>query len=240
MKSLLVALSFLTVIPVNFKEVNENTLKNSIRYYPVVGLFLGIFFYFITFLNFNIDLTTLLILISCVAITGGFHLDGLADIADALGALKDREKTFEIMKDSRIGAMGTIAIALSLLLKFVLIKNVLLFAPALLVLTPVCGRYSIVFLSKHLNYAKEKGLGKFIADNTDFETYITASIFLLLVTIILKQEFVFTIFFFYIFLIMLSSFFYKKFNGVTGDMLGASVELSEILIMFTGVLIAGS
>jgi len=238
MKNFLFALSFLTIFPINLKNINNEIFKNSLRYFPAVGLFIGIVLFLITFLNLPPDITSLLILLAWVVLSGGFHLDGVADIFDALGSLKDREKAFEIMQDSRIGAIGTIAIVLTLISKFVLIRNTLIYSPLTLILAPVCGRYAINFLSRNLDYAKDKGLGKFIVDNTDTETFIASSFFVLVVTLILNVKFVFILFFYYIFLLILTLFFYRKFRGVTGDMLGASVELSELFILFAGVCIA--
>ncbi len=238
MKSLITAFSFLTIIPLKQTDFNKNILKNSLRYYSVVGFFIGVILYLITFLNLNADLTTILILLSWVIITGGFHLDGLADVCDAIGSFKNRDKAFEIMKDSRIGAMGTVAISLSLIFKFFLIKNILFSSPLILMLSPVYGRYSINFLSKNLDYAKSEGLGKFIADNTDMETFIVSTIFVVAVTLFTGIAFIFLLLSIYIFLILISYFFHKKFNGVTGDMLGATVELTEIITMFLGVYFA--
>lgn len=237
MKSLLTAISFLTIFPINLKDVSDDDFKNSLRYYPVVGCLLGILFYLVSLLNLNLEIRAVLILFLWILLTGCFHLDGVADIFDALGAVKNREKAFEIMQDSRIGAVGTVAIVFTLFAKFILIKNSVIYFPYLLIIAPMGGRYSINFLAKRLEYAKESGLGKFIVDNTDFETFLISSLFLLISVIIINVSLIVVLLLFYLFLIFLSNFYYKKFGGVTGDMFGCSVEMSELFILCAGIII---
>ena len=72
----------------------------------------------ISLLSHNYTLKTVSTILLWVVITGGFHLDGVADVFDALGSLKDRKRAFEIMSDSRVGAIGAISISLALIFKF--------------------------------------------------------------------------------------------------------------------------
>ena len=146
MKNILIALSFLTIIPIKFKSFSEQEFKNSIKYFPVIGLLLGFLFYIVTFTMFDYEIKAVIILFLWILLTGGFHLDGVADVFDAIGSVKDREKAFQIMKDSRVGAIGVISLIFLILSKFVLIKHIMLFNPVYILLPPVAGRFSINFL----------------------------------------------------------------------------------------------
>jgi adenosylcobinamide-GDP ribazoletransferase len=235
MKNILIALSFLTIIPIKFKSFSEQEFKNSIKYFPVIGLLLGFLFYIVTFTMFDYEIKAVIILFLWILLTGGFHLDGVADVFDAIGSVKDREKAFQIMKDSRVGAIGVISLIFLILSKFVLIKHIMLFNPVYILLPPVAGRFSINFLSWKLDYAKEKGLGKSIVEFTDNSAIIFSCALTLLIFLIINIKLFFLFIDLLFFLYLLSLFFKNKFNGVTGDMLGLSVEVSELFILLGGL-----
>ncbi len=232
MKNILTAFSFLTIIPVQLQSATEDNFKKSFKFFPMVGLFLGIIFYGVTFIPIGYELKSLLILFLWIILTGGFHLDGVADVFDAIGAVKNRERCFEIMKDSRIGAIGVIALISVILSKFIIIKNIVLLKPIFIILPPIAGRFAINFMAWRLNYAKESGLGKSIADNTDFKTFLFTLVFTLVTFIILSPKTIFVLIDLLFLLIALSIFVEKKFGGVTGDIFGLSVELSELVVLF--------
>ncbi len=235
MNSIIAAISFLTIVPIKNFKINNEIFRNSLKFFPLVGLILGLIFYLVTLLPLNFEIIALLITLCWIVITGGFHLDGVADLFDALGSLKDRAKAIEIMKDSRVGAMGVISIVLVILSKFILIKNMLIINPFFLILPPVAGRFAINFLSWKIDYAKEEGLGKSIVEYTDDFTFIFSLIFtgvlFIMVNIKLILLFIDLIFFLY----FASIFFKRKFGGVTGDILGCMVEISEVFILIGGL-----
>ncbi len=235
MNSLLLAISFLTIIPTGNIKINNDNFKNSLKFYPLVGLLIGIILYSFCFLPINFEITAMLITVAWVLITGGFHLDGVADVFDALGSLKSREKAFQVMKDSRVGAIGVIALILLLISKFILIKHIIFLNPIYLFLPPVAGRFAINFLSWMLDYAKEEGLGKSIVEYTDNITMIFSVAFTGFVFIFINIKLIFLFIDLIIFLYFSTLFFKKKFGGVTGDILGCMVELSELFILFGGI-----
>ena len=120
-------IQFFTRIPVSIKQLpSHDELNNCIRYFPLVGLILGaITFGVITSLQyfFSIEVAVLIGMATSIAMTGGFHEDGLADFADSMGSY-DRNRALQIMKDSRIGTYGAIATWLSLTLKFCLLQSI--------------------------------------------------------------------------------------------------------------------
>lgn len=113
MKSLYAAFSFLTILGKG-KEYTDSTMQNSIYYYPLVGAVL--FFLSACFSLFSLAIlhnnffSALLFLLSDCLLTRGLHLDGLADIADAVGSGKTNEEFRIILKDSRIGSFGVSAL----------------------------------------------------------------------------------------------------------------------------------
>src|SRR5262249_40082429 len=118
-RSFLVAVSFLTIVPVKAGVVGSAELSRSLAFFPLVGLLLGVVLAGMAWLIppgataglVGVGLTALL-----AVLTGGFHLDGLADVFDGLGGGRgDRERMLAIMKDSRIGAHGAAALVLVLM-----------------------------------------------------------------------------------------------------------------------------
>src|SRR5512136_2286178 len=114
MKPLLTAIQFLTVIPFPKNFVSgEKELEKCVPYFPVVGLLIGIivaaFDYFIGIILPPFPASVITV-IAMTGISGGLHMDGLADTADGFFSSRPREKVLEIMRDSRIGVMGVIAV----------------------------------------------------------------------------------------------------------------------------------
>ena len=153
------ALSLLTRIPIPpLPSLSDQDFGRSSLAYPLVGLLIGIILGLPVWLLPQADPLVLAAIVTALwaAITGGLHLDGVADGADAwLGGLGDLEKTHRILKDPLVGAAGAIALVIVLLLKFaaltVLIKHQLI---GLIIFAPVLGRNFILllFLLSQLTY----------------------------------------------------------------------------------------
>ncbi|MFN3966956.1 MAG: adenosylcobinamide-GDP ribazoletransferase [Endomicrobiia bacterium] len=226
MKSLISAIGFLTIIPVGNKEIN----KKTVAFFPVCGLFLGVLIYFFNFFLQKIfpqNITNAFILLIYTILTGGLHLDGLADTFDAIsGARGDKKRFFEILDDSNIGTAGTIALIFSVVLKFLLLtENALLIFPLL-------SRWGMVFSMFISKPAKDDGLGSLFIKNTTFGSFMFSTIFTILATFLfLKWNGVIFILILATFVSLMSFYFTKKIGGVTGDILGAINELSEVLCL---------
>ena len=123
---LILAIQFLTRIPIEKEiEFSQENIRNSMFFYPFVGLLIGgigaLIFYISG--NFNIEISAFLTIISLIILTGGLHIDGLSDMLDGFLSNKDPDKTLDIMKDSRVGAFGVMGIVLLILGKYIIIKN---------------------------------------------------------------------------------------------------------------------
>ncbi len=117
-----IAAIFLTRLPIRPpRAIGLGDLAASVYMFPVVGLLLGLAAALVTLVAAVVGLpqgpTALLGLTTLVLLTGALHEDGLADTADALGVGEDRERALAVMRDSRIGAWGAVALGLSLLLR---------------------------------------------------------------------------------------------------------------------------
>lgn len=137
-RSFLVALQFLTRIPVKpFAAFEPSWLDRSAKFFPLVGALVGLIAAAVLLAASAVapqPLPVLLAIAAGVAITGAFHEDGLADSADGLGGGATRERRLEIMKDSRIGTYGALALGLVVAVK----------AAALMALDPMMAASSLV------------------------------------------------------------------------------------------------
>ena len=233
------ALSFLTTLTAGAlnSEVPEETLGQTQAWFPLVGLLLGIIL-FAAGLIFNRLLTpalsAALILLLHFLLTGGFHLDGIADTADGLMSGKvEREKIFTIMKDSFLGSMGATALILLLLLKFSALLTLVKEAPLSLILFPVFGRYAIIQLTFSSDYARpEGGLGAIFTSHCG-RRELTIAAATAVTAAILFAGFAGLLSFLAIvlYVILIRSAAGRKLGGVTGDILGFACESSEALTL---------
>lgn len=167
MKKFLAAVRFLTIVPVpGGAGTAETDIAGSLPFFPVVGLLLGGVSAATAFGLSAVasPLVTAAVLVSALAaFSGAFHLDGLSDTADGFLSSRPKERILEIMKDSHIGAMGTVAVVLVLVLKFAAIASTTgANLTSALFLAPLAGRCSMVALMALVPYAREEGLGKLL------------------------------------------------------------------------------
>lgn len=179
--SFLVALQFLTTLPVPIsKSPDAEDVGRSVRYFPAVGLILGILLsLFNKFLSLFLssNLADLLTIIWLLLLTGALHLDGFLDSCDGLFGYRTPERRLEIMRDSRVGSFGVAGGWALLTLKFVSLANVPadLKTPALL-LAPMLGRWALVSAVVLFPYGRESGLGTVYKQHTTRRELILATL----------------------------------------------------------------
>jgi len=237
--SLLTAFRFLTVIPLpGTQESGEETFSRSLLFFPVVGLVLGSLSAATAWLLQDVvePLPLAVVLVGLLAgLSGALHLDGLADTADGFFSSRPRERILEIMRDSRIGAMGVIGLLLVLLLKISALSSL---EPAMawraVFLMPLAGRCAILIMMALLPYARsEGGLGSlFYGSSVRFKAlaglFFLAAVAWLVGAVgglvaVVAGLLVTVLFCFYC---------RKKIGGATGDTLGAVCELTEAAVAF--------
>jgi len=237
MRSFLVALQFLTIFPVRINKMKEEELGESMAFFPVIGLLIGIstaiLNYFLSHLMSE-NLVNIFLIIWIVIVTGGLHLDGFADTCDGIFSWRsDKNEILKIMRDSRIGTMGVIGIFSLLLLKYELLSNIAGRDKYIaLILMPVFGRFSQVVSAFALPYAREtSGAASFIR-HLNLKTLISSAVlFLIITTPVWFPKVFFIDLVSLIILVPLLLFFSKKLGGVTGDVLGAINETIEIIVL---------
>jgi adenosylcobinamide-GDP ribazoletransferase len=217
--------------------------QKAVIYFPFVGLILGLILALLVLwgrLLLQPFTIAVLILFSEVLLTGGLHLDGFMDSCDALFSGRERERKLEIMKDSRVGAMGVIGLACLFLLKLSFLlelpEGILLKA---LIVMPMVGRWAIVYAVIFFPYARKKGLGSSF-HSTKSSYFICSSLFCLIVFLLIvplgKLYLALPLVAFGILVIT------KRINtvlgGLTGDIYGMINEIGEVLFLIIFVLIS--
>lgn len=238
MRRLVIAVQFLTVFPLSTKHrFDEIDLAKSMIYFPLVGLGIGLILVCIRIplsLYLPAAVSDALLIALLVIITGAMHLDALADTADGIFSGKDRTGKLQIMKDSAVGAMGVVSIVMAIFLKYVALvalSDVLKYKGLLLM--PMLGRWTQVIVAYCSDYAGlSKGLGfpftihvsLMILTLTALMSFVVAFYLLSLPGVIIAAAVAIAA--------LLYSFFFKwLLGGVTGDILGASTELIEVLVL---------
>lgn len=238
--SLTTALSFLTIFRLPWSSAGELTaldLGRSFSWFPCIGLLLGgcsvalvmALSQFMPSLLLAAFATTLMAIL-----TRALHLDGLADLADGLGGGYTPERRLEIMKDSRTGAFGALALALAVLLKVVALYAIILqnaFAP--IVLAPVLGRYAMTLAAYGSPYArKEPGLGKpFLEGMTVRELTISSLLAIGFSLALVQREAIVYLTAAICVVALMRCLTRRTLGGITGDVLGATNEITEIIVL---------
>ena len=231
----LIAVGFLTRIPIPKKtDFSEQKLNHASRYFPAVGWLVGIFTagLFSTFeIAFSKTIAVIFSLLFAILLTGAFHEDGLIDTADGLGGGWSKDQKLEIMKDSRIGTYGAIAIWFSLSLRLIFLTEIDNTFLAFLIAHPLSRSTATGFLyfSSHVrsdNTSKAKPLAQ-KQNKTDFLVSQTTGISTL---ILINSHALLLLGSLIAFGILWGWFLKKQLGGFTGDTLGATQQLSEILI----------
>jgi adenosylcobinamide-GDP ribazoletransferase len=235
MKPLLAAIQFLTIFPVpSHFHAGEKDLRQSVTCFPIVGLILGgvlaVLDYGVCRLFPPLPANVVMIILM-LAVSGCFHMDGLADAADGFLSSRPREQILEIMKDSRVGPMGVIAIVCVLSLKISALSSV----PGSLhwrvvLLMPLAGRCALVLGMKAVSYARVQGGLASVFGRPDWLALIAAiSILSVASWLTLDMPGLAIAGVVLLMTIGFSLWCRRKIGGFTGDTLGAACEIAEIL-----------
>lgn len=241
LQDLLVAFQFLTRLPVPGVAFRPDSLTKSVKFFPVVGLAVGLAGSWLQRLlapHLSRPLAALLVLACFVLVTSGLHEDALADAADGFGGGWSREKMLTIMRDSRIGSYGAIALALSLLARFILLSSLPSSRFAAYVISAhVLCRWSTLPLSYFLPSARaEEGQGARIAQKTSLASLIIGTgISIAVVAFLMRSACWIPILTASVITILSGFYYWRRLRGVTGDCFGATNQLTEIAIYFCGV-----
>jgi adenosylcobinamide-GDP ribazoletransferase len=238
---IVVAVQFLTRIPMPPIAFEADSLSRATKFFPLVGLVVGsgaVLLQKLLLFHLSRPLVALIVLIYLVLVTGCLHEDGLADTADGFGGGRSKEQILAILKDSRIGSYGATALLLSLLARYLLLASLPLeqFA-AYVISSQVLCRWSSLPLSYFLPPAREHDSeGARIAKLTSLASLIFGSVFSLAVVAYALRRSAAAPVIVAILIAALSGWFYaRELGGVTGDCFGATNQLTEIAVYFCGV-----
>ncbi|MBA1230567.1 adenosylcobinamide-GDP ribazoletransferase [Pseudomonas viridiflava] len=234
-----IALQFLSSFPIRLPGMpRPEETGRSLLFYPMVGVLFGVVLMSLNALlaGAPLMLHAALLLSAWVLLSGGLHLDGLADSADAwLGGFGDRERTLVIMKDPRSGPIAVVTLVLVLLLKFTAILALIESHHTIaLLLAPLIGRSAMLGLFLSTPYVRAGGLGQALADHLPrgaarqvLLACVVACVLLaggsgLVVVLVSMACF-----------LWLRQVMLRRLDGTTGDTAGALLELLELAVLVT-------
>ena len=246
MKSLLIAFSMYSKIPVPHTEWTKESMAWALCWFPavglVVGLFLALWLIFADFLGLGDMTRGAVALLIPIAVSGGIHLDGLCDTADALGSHQSREKKLEILKDTHTGAFAIIVCSLYLIVFFAAwceLEVTRRLIPVL-ALVPVLSRCLSALGAVTMPNARGSGLLAAFTEAADLKRARVILIFLALATaslMIFLSSFIGGV----MVLAALLAFLYysvmsrRRFGGITGDLAGFFLQICEMSCVLAAV-----
>lgn len=238
-KSFWRCLGFISLIPTGRDTLlTPEEFGRFPAFYPAVGLVFGLMLFVLWLLTAPIlpfRASALIVVAFLVILNRGFHIDGLADAADALFSHKSREQKLLIMKDSRQGTFGVLAIVFNIFLKVEMVALVAPIAPWALIIWPVWSRAAgSVIVVRGRYVGAETGLGRWMVENSGPRELLFAAAFTLLVSLAGGGAAILTAITAIFCGLALSWVWKEALDGVTGDLIGATIELTEMaaLIFF--------
>lgn len=230
------ALAFLTTLPTPALTYDPARFARAGRWYPLVGLLIGgllLLAHWGFGQLFPPLLTGALVVTAWVALTGGLHLDGLADCCDGLFASVTPARRLEIMRDSRSGAFAVVGVALFLLLKVAAVAALAMPVSALL-MAPVLARWTLLLAARQ-PAARDSGMGAGFAAGLTPDVFTVAGLSVLLIaaSLLLRGDWRVPVAVLAAHVIAFAAlrFAHQRLGGVTGDIYGLVVELSELAVL---------
>ncbi len=247
--SFVTAFSTFSRIPCPKIKWNENSGKNSLIFFPLVGVVVGLaalaLSYLCSVLGFNNIFFAALATCTPMFITGGIHLDGYCDTVDALSSYQPKEKRLEILKDPNAGAFAVIKCCAFYILYFAAFTQLSKTGLFIVCIGFVVSRGLSALGIVNLKSAKPSGMLMYFKENNSKKTVNISMAVILLISflgmafidiyIALAVAFVSVIVFIYY-----KKMAYKNFGGITGDINGYLLQLIEIFTLFAVVISEGA
>lgn len=236
----------MTRIPIKADIGFDEEFHKSIVYFPLVGFVIGWISFIIGSIAIKIFdpfITSILIVAGEVILTGGLHIDGLGDTFDAIYSNRDKERMLEIMKDSRLGTNSLLAILFLVLIKIGLLNSAINSnLMCLIIFMPMISRLGVIVMLYKTVTPRKVGMGNVFIGKATLGMFITAIIYTIAILVVISK-FVFlstnlniiklllSIVVVMIFDYLFKNHIYKKIDGVTGDILGCTIELGELIFL---------
>jgi adenosylcobinamide-GDP ribazoletransferase len=240
----LVAVAFLTRLPVPRTIQNApDSLARSVAFFPLVGLLVSVGAVILNHVFSRYvphDVVVVIILVFLVVITGGLHEDALADAADGFGGGWEKDRILSIMRDSRTGSFGALAIALGLLVRFVFMTNLPIeMFDRYLIAGQVTSRWTTLPLAFFLPPAREgSGHGVLVASKVTGFSLVMGTIFAVAILGAALGTKALWPFLAAIAITAASgAYYHRRIGGITGDCLGATNQIAEMVVYLAGVIL---
>lgn len=249
LKGFLINLQFFTAIPVHLElPMDKPHLKSAVQAFPLLGLlqggiYAGVFYLLLEYTPFSNLAAAFLLWLMSILLTGGIHLDGWMDASDGYFSYKDQQKRLQVMNDPRTGAFGVISVIVLLISRFLFIYEISVYVHVdsflMIAAIPLLSKSVMGLLLLTVKSAKKEGLGALFqsaATAKDLWIYLVYIIGFLLLVILFDGGF------YYVSILLVAAVLIllfcrrkaiKWFGGITGDILGASVEGTELFLWLT-------
>ena len=229
MRTLLLAVGFLTRIPTPLIMPEGRELGRAMAWFPLVGLLLSILLLGTAHLLIgwlSPMLTAAIVVALLAGLTGGLHLDGVADCFDALGVFGDPDRRLSVMKDPRVGALGAVGLVCVLLLKVIALSEAGVALPVVLLPALVLSRWVAVLLAVAFPYARPSGTGQ--AMSTDAGWLEVAAGGAVVLAVLWWSGAWWAAALALLGGLLLAARMRTLLGGLTGDVYGAAVEVVEV------------
>jgi adenosylcobinamide-GDP ribazoletransferase len=230
------AVRFLTVIPIPLRKAPTAGAMVGSAYFPLVGALIGGLLVLASKLLaclWSAQLVSVILVVIWAVLTGGMHLDGLADASDAMLSRRTRTQKLAIMKDSSVGTFGALAVFCALLLKASFLNELsTTLQLQALALAPALGRWALVQAAFFYPAAREEGMGRLFREHIRSRDFVIATLLMVGLALLLLSFWGVVIFGgIWLMAALINRSFSKALGGLTGDTYGALCEVSEVLAL---------
>lgn len=243
MESFFIGLQFLTRIHVVKQTVwTEEAFGKSVRYFPLVGLTLGIIYaaaaMALTALpvywgwEFPAHVRAVVLAALPFLLTGGIHCDGFMDTVDGIFSGRQQERMLEIMKDSRTGSFAVTAFGILLLLQYAVLLDMPVEAlPAAMLVMPVAGRLMMTAGISLFHYARPEGMGKAFGRYASRKSFFWIFMYTAAILALTGWQALLSVGAAGLFTWWFGRYVTGLLGGLTGDVYGAICTLSELIVL---------
>jgi adenosylcobinamide-GDP ribazoletransferase len=238
-----IALQFLTRLPVpRALNSSETDVGKAAAFFPLVGVIVGggaALVFVVLQRVLPLPASVFFAIVFAAFLTNGFHEDGLADTFDGFGGGWTKDRVLEIMRDSRIGTYGTLALIFTIFGKFTFLSSL---PPGQiwrwLIVAHTASRWTILPLCAWLPYARAEGQGKLVAKQVGALEVVTATATLLVALLLLPWRAALVALLLTSLVTVLSGLYFRtRLEGITGDCLGATNQLTEVGLYVTAAIL---
>jgi adenosylcobinamide-GDP ribazoletransferase len=232
------ALRFLTILPIpGLPPMSEQGIGRAIAFFPLAGAIVGALLVGLGLAAgalWGAGVRPVVLVVAWGVITAGLHLDGLSDTFDAVVSWRPRERKLEIMKDSRIGAMGALALIAVLALKATWLGAAGDSWLRAVWLAPILGRWADIYGIFWFPPAREGGMGRHFQSQVRRADFIFATAVTLLLALALAgPRGLVALALVWIAAQLLAMWWTRDLGGLTGDTYGALCEIAEVAALAT-------